>query len=147
MMKARAIQRVIMSRWPIVDQKGVLQVPTPGFVARSSRAITPPPLQSHSDSTARHTGHLGSRASRVNPTARERAARTAPNRQAPHMMWPHGVRVASLGEEKHMGHVYLANAVPRCMVSGGLIWCSGDNPVRGRFESFGGTMSISRCRF
>lgn len=35
---------------------------------------------------------------------RAAAAPTAVNKHSPHIMWPHGVRVALVGDEKQIGH-------------------------------------------
>lgn len=80
--------------------------------------MTPPPLPSHLGIGARHTGHLhryqaNSKsvsametylAARAVIPMRAAAAPTAVNKHSPHIMWPHGVRVALVGDEKQIGH-------------------------------------------
>ena len=43
-------------------------------------------------------------AARVAIPMRAAAAPTAVNKHSPHIMWPHGVRVALVGDEKQIGH-------------------------------------------
>ena len=38
---------------------------------------------------------------------RTAAAPTAVNKHSPHIIWPHGVRVALVGDEKQIGHEYV----------------------------------------
>jgi hypothetical protein len=40
---------------------------------------------------------------------RAAAAPTAVNRHSPHIIWPHGVRVALVGDEKQIGHEYVCS--------------------------------------
>ena len=85
--------------------------------------ITPPPRPSHPGISARHTGHLEGMSERDRwgvgvtdlasgalPIATTMFLRmvdlTAVKRHWPQHMCPHGVRVALVGGEKQMGHVY-----------------------------------------
>src|SRR5690348_4665569 len=68
-----------------------------------SRAITPPPLQSHPWISALHTGHLVSFGFPAPATARSLALFKAGHRHDPHMTCPQSVSTGLRMGQKHIG--------------------------------------------